>query len=601
MALKIWLPMHDGALTNQGLSNVAVTNNGATVDNNGKIGKCYSFDGLSKYISITNPLTDASEVSCAVWVKPSTNTSTNEQIMNIGTSSGWANIRFGILQRSVNQFVFHVSDGTNTITYSCVSVTIAVDEWIHVACVYKNRELKMYLNGELVKTYSISFDPSFTGITNIGVGAAPNGAEKFTGYISDFRLYDNALSPQEVKRLAQGLVLHYPLSGIGGENLLSNAKNNWGKYSCSSGVYGGSNSRFAPYQITIPISPSTKYICHITDYLKLGQAFYVGVHQLSSDLTFLNDSGWKTTPYSFTALSNAAYARLTFRDALNNDTNIQTYLDNIGEKILIKFEKGEKMTPWSPNLSDPEYHTMGLDDGIEHDTSGFQHNGTKTGTITWDSNSARYNSCYAMTGTTYINCGKPYEAIPDGSEEFTLNIWAYKDTWDTSTQLCSCTENGGFSLSTGNNSVTCYCHVYRDSSVLTNSSGVTITNSSGSPILLSTSSLYIAFTQSYTLSTGWHMFTMVYTKQGLKLYVDGNLARNSESSSIGLHYNLNCNLFIGAEATGFGGCSSPYLNGKASDFRIFAKALDADAILNLYRLGGSLDSNGVFHTYEYVE
>ena len=97
------------------------------------------------------------------------------------------------------------------------------------------------------------------------------------------------------------------------------------------------------------------------------------------------------------------------------------------------------------------------------------------------------------------------------------------------------------------------------------------------------------------------MFTMVYTKQGLKLYIDGSLARNSESSSIGIHYNLNCNLFIRAEATGAGGCSSPYLNGKASDFRIFAKALDADAILNLYHLGGSLDSNGVFHTYEYVE
>ena len=118
MALLVHLPL-TGDLHNQGLANIEVTNNGATVDNNGKIGKCYSFDGTSKYISLTNPFTNASEISCSIWVKPLTNTSTNEQIMNIGTSSGWSNIRFGILQQSNNQFVFHVSDGTNTINYNC--------------------------------------------------------------------------------------------------------------------------------------------------------------------------------------------------------------------------------------------------------------------------------------------------------------------------------------------------------------------------------------------------------------------------------------------------------------------------------------------------
>ena len=53
MALQIWLPLN-GDLTQQGLSNVTVTNNGATVDNNGKIGKCYSFNGSSNYITISS-------------------------------------------------------------------------------------------------------------------------------------------------------------------------------------------------------------------------------------------------------------------------------------------------------------------------------------------------------------------------------------------------------------------------------------------------------------------------------------------------------------------------------------------------------------------
>jgi hypothetical protein len=46
MALRVWLPLN-GTLENKGISDVTVTNNGATVDNNGKIGKCYSFNGTN--------------------------------------------------------------------------------------------------------------------------------------------------------------------------------------------------------------------------------------------------------------------------------------------------------------------------------------------------------------------------------------------------------------------------------------------------------------------------------------------------------------------------------------------------------------------------
>ena len=47
MSLRVWLPLN-GNLENQGLSNVTVTNNGATVDDNGKIGKCYKCSGDSR-------------------------------------------------------------------------------------------------------------------------------------------------------------------------------------------------------------------------------------------------------------------------------------------------------------------------------------------------------------------------------------------------------------------------------------------------------------------------------------------------------------------------------------------------------------------------
>ena len=42
MALRVWLPLN-GNINNYGISDIVATNNGATVDNNGKIGLCYRF------------------------------------------------------------------------------------------------------------------------------------------------------------------------------------------------------------------------------------------------------------------------------------------------------------------------------------------------------------------------------------------------------------------------------------------------------------------------------------------------------------------------------------------------------------------------------
>ena len=67
MALRVWLPLN-GNTNNYGISDVTVTNNGATVDNNGKIGKCYSF-GSSKRITASKPnnlSTSSASLSC--WV-----------------------------------------------------------------------------------------------------------------------------------------------------------------------------------------------------------------------------------------------------------------------------------------------------------------------------------------------------------------------------------------------------------------------------------------------------------------------------------------------------------------------------------------------------
>ena len=84
MALRVWLPL-TGSLENKGISNVIVTNNGATVDSAGKIGSCYNFNG-SSYLSFDNQIFNTNTFSVSFWIKPN-NISGNKGIINCRNAS----------------------------------------------------------------------------------------------------------------------------------------------------------------------------------------------------------------------------------------------------------------------------------------------------------------------------------------------------------------------------------------------------------------------------------------------------------------------------------------------------------------------------------
>lgn len=93
-------------------------------------------------------------------------------------------------------------------------------------------ETKVYLNGELKITGSTGSIPN----GNYFVGSWRDAtSQNFKGKMCDVRIYNNALSPQEIKEISKGLVLHYPLNrqGWGQENLLLNTNDltKWSKES----------------------------------------------------------------------------------------------------------------------------------------------------------------------------------------------------------------------------------------------------------------------------------------------------------------------------------------------------------------------------------
>lgn len=597
MGLRVWLPLN-GDLHNQGLDDVTVIHNGATIDNNGKIGKCYSFDG-SQYMSVQLPnLTNYSTTECSmcVWVKFPNYSSGNKQILNIGTSSGWTNIRFGILYTYGSpQVITSISDGSSSVKYSCNAV-ITENDWNHVAVVFSERALKLYINGVLAKTYSTTYDISFDGITSLGIGAAPNGAEKFTGSINDVRIYDHALSPREIKEISKGLVCHYTLSGGGGENLLHGTNQgitNWTRVSSvktmtieatndnlgvkttlTQGTGGWALLFYNDAVMTETLATAGKEYTLSFDYTctETGH-FYCSYKKTSGREIQIWNNVWvditKTNQWNHCSISDTTTGVAANGQGIYID--IRSLPDQSTFQIKnLKIESGSIATPWTPNPEDPEYTKMGFDDGIEYDVSGYGYNGTKTGTITHDVDTPRYWTSSYFNGSSYIST----EAGSFGWFNFnqcTISAWM-KPTSKPSSY------SGAIGLS----------HDYTN-----NNKQFSIANHAGIFVAYYNNGSYSNVSSGYELPLNeWHHCVAVLDGTTVKLYVDGILKKTQTIDWGSAAVASTGRIQVGVD---FPGTDEKY-TGYYSDARIYMTPLSEADILALYNTPISLSSNGTLLT-----
>lgn len=215
MALKVWLPLN-GDLHNQGLSKITVTNNGATVDNNGKIGKCYSFSGNNQMTLNSHPASGKAAITVACWCYPK-----SESLIGLFGFANNPTYEFSMSHTNEVQIVYRDTANSNAVTWDFTDNPITTNVWQHWVFVYDHGKLFSYKNGILEKSYE-GTSAALRTMNESYIGRCPTStaAKTFNGKINDFRIYDHALSPKEVKELSKGLVLHYKLDDLHENNLL---------------------------------------------------------------------------------------------------------------------------------------------------------------------------------------------------------------------------------------------------------------------------------------------------------------------------------------------------------------------------------------------
>ena len=596
MSLQVWLPL-DGDLKNQGLTDVEVTNHSATIDNNGKIGKCYNFNGSSYIDTGYKESIGTGDFSISAWIYITQTSGKTYQCIIGNKSTGAVSVGFAIYwNQNQKKFLWSTADGSaateiwSTDTFD----TIIYNSWHHIVMCRNNNDSRkgyFYLDGVRKEIASIPAIRNITSTTSIKIGSVTPSAAAyyFTGKINDVRIYDHCLSIKEVKELAKGLVLHYKLNkpmpnllskyvspgqANPGVTTTAGRTNYLGNYSIQIPAAENADTYFRLF-LTKQLIQNNKYTfsCYVSG-LKEGTYYnfpFFAQGNTGMGVIHLDHNGLNTV--TFTMNSSAQNA---ITDPEGKTVYIM-FMDDSGRSIAsgqqpfqitqMKLEKGDKVTEWIPNESDPLYSALGYDSNIESDCSGYKRDGIITGTIIGNTDTPRYRTSSNITNnSSYI---KTDNLITTGFENsYSFSWWAKVPNY--------------------NNMHWGFANGIRLNGMYTGKLWNT-GDSSNNPIYQPGTTTQITVPSANI----WHHFVMTGDGISCKLYVDGKhygTAKTYKKIS-------GTTLIINGWDTGTSYSGQMYI----SDFRIYCTALSADDIKALYEDSASIDKNGNFHAYEYIE
>lgn len=598
MALQVWLPLN-GNLNNYGVAG-DFTIPGTPTFVSGKVGgKALSLDHF--YGSVTVPeLIGVTNFSIAFWAKVDSSVTDFKQwadAFKVGsTTGGTTSVIRQELGRTPGKMWFYlvkdrtVGDGSAQHPVSGTTMDSCSDWWSHFCMVKTDTEAKVYVDGVLFNTVQASnFENTPQALTGfVGIGESASAINPT--FLQDFRIYDHCLSPKEIKILSQGLALHYPLNG-GVDNMLKD----------STAEYGQSRTTYdiGDFNLSESLVEGNTYTVRAkinTSEEKKSVGFYFSGGSIPI-------SGWLPISangiYTQTFTATAEMASGTLGDGhgyvriyvSNREGKSQsgTALSGTANVDWVKLEKGSTATPWKPNPADDLYSQMGFADNIIYDTSGFCRNGENHGATV--AQGGKYATHYETNGTsTYILCDTEQE-IKSIRDEITVSIWAYRDDWSTidmanSRMFVSSQQSGGVVLGLASGSKQARFQIgVGDTSFLAYKSA--------------NSTEYTAD----TLSSGWHMFTLTYDGFTLKSYVDGNFTAQNKAytTHTPIWHHATTIMVLGGESAGSSVDFNQAFTGGLSDLRIYATALSAEDIADLYKVSASVTNNGTLIASEISE
>ena len=188
-----------------------------TTDRFGNANSAYSFDGVDDFIDPGSHFAGDAEFSQLVWVKPVASVSGGEtRIIQAGVGGIYLDTTLDeLIFEMLSDRVGGTANGTSPSTRFLYQTpaSVAGSGWYHLALVgHSNNDLDVYINGTVAHSGAgVTDDGQNSNYENSLIGAghphqlAPEVNYKFfAGSIDDVRIYNRALSAEEVAQFADG-------------------------------------------------------------------------------------------------------------------------------------------------------------------------------------------------------------------------------------------------------------------------------------------------------------------------------------------------------------------------------------------------------------
>lgn len=178
------------------------TKQGDPIARSGRLGQALDFDGSDDYVSLNglgSTTHDLSEMTVSFWFKTN-NSSQETNSAPVSHRDDWDNYWAFLAKDNPDEFTATVQDNN---VGALARASFTVGEWEHFTMVFRgNNSLKLYKNG--TEKDSITDVPTTTPsltATDAYIGRLQGTPNYIDGKIDDVRIYDAALSADEINRL----------------------------------------------------------------------------------------------------------------------------------------------------------------------------------------------------------------------------------------------------------------------------------------------------------------------------------------------------------------------------------------------------------------
>jgi hypothetical protein len=142
-----------------------------------------------------------SSFTMSAWIKPaSTAPSSWRCAIHKGTVSSVGGSHFWLGVNTSNQYTATIGAPLASGTYNAGStgVTVTYNQWAHLCACWDGSVVRVYLNGELKKTYNLPAWQNQTFNTRLATAHDSGTTYKFYGDVDDVRFYSRSLDQDEV-------------------------------------------------------------------------------------------------------------------------------------------------------------------------------------------------------------------------------------------------------------------------------------------------------------------------------------------------------------------------------------------------------------------